>query len=62
MNTEVVRFGKDAIKVELFNCSLVTAVPLCLLLVCSRRIKQWHHVSLIFVSIQYVGNYPNLKL
>lgn len=39
MNAEVDRTGKDAIKAELFNCSLVTAVPLCLLLVCSRRIK-----------------------
>jgi len=42
MNAELVRIGKDAIKVGLFNCSLVTAVPLCLLLVYSRRIKQLH--------------------
>ena len=46
MNAEVVRIGKDTVKAELFNCSSVTAVPLCLLLVYSRRIKQWHQVSL----------------
>jgi hypothetical protein len=40
MNAEVGRIGKDAIKAEFFNCSLVTTVLLCLLLVCSRRIKQ----------------------
>jgi len=39
MNAEAVRIGKDAIKAELFNCSLVTAVSLCLLLVCSKKIK-----------------------
>jgi len=40
MNAEVVRIGNDAIKAELYNCSLAAAVPVCLLLVFSRRIKQ----------------------
>jgi len=53
MNAEVVRIGKDAIKAELFYCNLVTAVPLCLLLVYSRRIKQLHQVSLILSQLGY---------